>query len=123
MANSILMYGQDRVLLETRRMVLESHGYRVVAVNDLCAIPSGSIAHFDLLILCHSVAQVECELVQEIAALRWPSIGSLLLQTGADGCTGLPGRAFDSMDGPDKLLAVVHAEVERPHSMRHAGQV
>jgi predicted esterase len=83
MAKSILMYGQDRELLESRTWVLETRRYHVVTARQISDVLGASETDaFDLLILCHSVSENECELVRILATSRWPSIRSLVLHAG-----------------------------------------
>ena len=59
---SILVFGTDRDLIETRRLVLEHSGFDVIlasSVEQTTAILSSR--RFDLLIVCHSVSYARCE--------------------------------------------------------------
>ena len=113
MGKSILMYGNDQDLLESRTWVFETRGYRVFAAHDLASIPSVQNGiTFDLLIVCHSVSDAECDLVHRLALSRWPGIDCLLLHAGPSGCTEPFARMFDTLNGPEKLLSAVHAQVD-----------
>jgi hypothetical protein len=106
---SILMYGHDAYLLATRQWVLESRGYRVLALADLdgfAAIPQTPAIR--LVLLCHSLSAEECEAAMSLARARWPEIQSLVLDVdGSRAPAGLLGQLLHTMDGPAKLIAMV----------------
>ena len=106
---SILMYGRDAQLLETRRMVLETSGHKVRTTMDLSEIDRiAAFQNFDLLILCHSLSMEQCGRALALAHSRWPSVESLILTAGAAGCTTpLTERVLDAMQGPAKLISTV----------------
>ena len=113
MNKSILMYGRDRELLRTRTWVLETRGYHVVTASHLSDIPRiRDTEAFNLLILCHSVMESECEFVRIVAVSRWPSIVSLVLHAGSSGCSDLSDTIFNVGDGPARLLLTVQAQVD-----------
>lgn len=109
MSTSILMYGRDSELLKIRKWVLESRGYQVRTEIDLCKIASAlTEENFDLLILCHSATVEDCEIVLELATLRWPAIKTLILRAGMQGCHAqLLGNVFDITGGPAMLLSAI----------------
>lgn len=97
--------------------MLESCGYHVSTASDLSGIPRAKdTAPFDLLILCHSVAEIECEFVKVLSVSRWPTIRTLVLLAGPSGCLDTDHKMFDVYDGPAKLLSVVHAQVDSRYS-------
>jgi|GEM_PF-2713372 len=58
---SILLFGHDRILLETRTLVLERGGCNVSVTSDLQdAIGRIDAELVDLLILCHTLSPEEC---------------------------------------------------------------
>src|ERR1700724_704214 len=58
--STVLMYGTDAFLLETRRLVLTSAGYRVSCVFGLYDLEHVSeISHPHLVVLCHSLSSEE----------------------------------------------------------------
>lgn len=64
---TILVYGREPGLLETRSWVLQVAGFRVASAGDLQeaqVIAEGR--DFDLLLLCHTLSMDECR-----AALAW----------------------------------------------------
>ncbi|MGI4826972.1 MAG: hypothetical protein ACRYFU_02090 [Janthinobacterium lividum] len=52
-ASSILMYGRDNCLLQTRALVLQQAGYKVATIQQW----SGAQAHkkVNLVVLCHTL--------------------------------------------------------------------
>jgi hypothetical protein len=66
----ILIYGQDSTLLETRRLLLASGGFRVNTVSNLRQF-SHSVERaqprYELFILCHTVPVEERSEIQSLA--------------------------------------------------------
>jgi CheY-like chemotaxis protein len=105
---SILIYGRDARLLETRKMVLESAGYRVYLASDLSTadqiLPEKQV---DLLILCHSLSMEDCGRALALT-YHWPMMRSLVLTAGDDGCReNLLSEVILTIDGPPKLVLTV----------------
>jgi len=110
---SILIFGHDALLLETRSRLLEQTGYQVCRVanfDDLERILAAG--QIDLLVLCHSLSMEECE--RSIAlTFAWPQMKSLILTAGPKGYADqITGAVLDAMDGPAKLLSTVGKLVE-----------
>ena len=108
-AISILIYGRDAQLLESRKLLLERSGARVWQAINLTEIarldPERDI---DLLILCHSLKTEQCDRALAMAQGRWPGVQCLMLTAGSRGYhPGLPGRFVDVNDGPANLLSTV----------------
>jgi CheY-like chemotaxis protein len=105
---SILMYGRDADVLETRARVLEQAGHRVRTVASLDALERMlSTEQADLLVLCHSISMEECG--RSIAlTIPWPQTKSLILTAGLKGYyTQIEGPVLDIMDGPANLVSTV----------------
>lgn len=106
---SILMYGRDERLLETRQWVLQSRGYRVVTIvypSDFAAIPL--TPPIKLLLLCHSLSPEECDNAIALASARWDGIQSLALVADSTRApSGILGQLLHTMEGPEKLISVV----------------
>ena len=108
---TILSVGDDRHLLSTRQLVLESAGYEVHSVSAIQALGEKVISRIDLAILCHSVQGEEAAAV--ISSLRKgsPSMPILRLTT-AFVCQHSIGEGVAVLwapDGPQKLLAQIHS--------------
>src|SRR5438270_6770615 len=78
---TVLIFGHDKSLLETRQWVLQTRGYKVIVVQDLGAIESlPSTRRVDLLLICHSVAAAEREVAIAKVGRRWPGVRHLALR-------------------------------------------
>jgi hypothetical protein len=54
----ILSVGDDSILLYSRRLILEMAGYSVEsAIGDLATVEQTLLRRFDLVLLCHSIAE------------------------------------------------------------------
>jgi DNA-binding response OmpR family regulator len=116
---SILIYGRDANLLETRAQVLEQAGHRVRTVASLDALHRMlSTEQADLLILCHSLSMEDCG--RSIAlTIRWPQTKSLILTVGLKGYDAqIEGLVLDMMNGPTKLVSAV-GKLVHPESKAH----
>ena len=99
---SLLVYGTDRRLLDTRRMVLASVGHEVSVVSDPLSLEASlSESPFNLLILCHSLPSDEDRRVAAMAPVRWPWLTTLSLDRG-------------SSSHPEALLAGVAKALAKP---------
>jgi hypothetical protein len=113
---SIVVFGRDPKLLETRRWVLEHAGARVWTVTALSQFelvePGKPV---DVLILCHSLHGDQCAPAIELAEARWPGIKSLGLIAGMHGChlEHLDEKA-DTTQGPAHLVQAVAELVDDP---------
>ncbi len=103
-APSILVYGRDTCLLQTRALVLQHAGYRVAAVQDWF----GTHAHqgVDLIILCHSLTQKQRRDALDAASDQWPAARKLCLTPTKD-AIDKDCLTFDSFAGPEKLIETV----------------
>ncbi len=101
---SILLYGRDAHLHETRQWVLEACGYQVCAASDLPGLtPVLALNNFDLLILCHSLSMEECG-----RALALTSMKSLILSAGSPANHAqMLSSVCVTMDGPAKLISAI----------------
>ena len=106
---SILIYGRDRQLLETRQWVLEGAGYRVSKATELAGLAQlVPVEQIDLLILCHTLSQEECGRALAVVSTRWPQVHTLLLHAGRRGSDiGSSGDVVDMREGPAKFLKTV----------------
>jgi len=66
----ILIYGRDFTLLETRRLLLASNGFRVNTVGDLkqfrYSVEQEQLP-YELFILCHTVPEGERQAIRDMA--------------------------------------------------------
>ena len=123
-SNSILLYGRDPLLLATRRWILESRGYRTVAVTQLEEFDQFTGTQFELLILCHSLDPESCANALGLAASCWPGIKTLVLARNVfKPNTAVPGQVVMALDGPLALIStltnLVGAAAPTAHSHVH----
>jgi hypothetical protein len=106
---SIVLFGRDAHLLETRKWVLQSLGYRVLAVgrvSELRNIPS--TPPVALLVLCHTLSARECAVGAARASKRWPQVKKLaLVRRGSQTPAGMLDQVLETLDGPTRLLATI----------------
>jgi hypothetical protein len=118
---SILVYGLDAALLETRRRVLELSGARVWVATEFFHFDQITRAmEIDLIVLCHSLSTKECDGALALARSRWPQVQSLALLSGQRGCEFGPSeQVVDTAAGPAHLLRTVfrllNAAAIEPH--------
>jgi len=106
--NTVLVYGRDPRLLETRQWLLEAEGYHVLPISGIAQIKSIA-PPVDLLVVCHTVPSDECDLVLELASARWPGAHKLILvaRTETPSCAA-KAESFHTIEGPAKLVSLVH---------------
>ena len=77
---TILIYGSDRRLLETRQWVLEHQKCRVLTTFTLAEVTEVIRSqHIDLFILCHSLYRAESESALSVAHLLRPEMKNLIM--------------------------------------------
>jgi DNA-binding response OmpR family regulator len=105
---SILVFGADAMLLDTRRRVLESAGFGVTSSTTLQeterALREQTAA---LLLLCPTLSTEDCERAIALAHAVNRSIVTLALATTSSPCTVKSDVVVDSMSGPKKLVETV----------------
>jgi hypothetical protein len=115
---SILVYGRDPRLLETRRWVLEHSGARVwmaTELSDFDQIAAGK--SIDLVILCHSLSMEDCGRALALANTRWPQAQSLVLISEPSDCfPGFSDGVADAGRGPAFLLQTVAKLIGNEHA-------
>jgi CheY-like chemotaxis protein len=102
---TVFQIGEDRLLLETRRRVLESMGLTVVTLNSAEEMLDRSLQlRFDLAILCHTVPANRRK--KNAATLRRANPAAPILLVGR----GTAGRVAD---GDVAIDAIVDPDPER----------
>jgi hypothetical protein len=106
---TILMYGRDAHLLETRKWVLQSLGYRVLAIQRLAELNHIPLTPpVSLLVLCHTLSSKEGADAIARANSRWPEIKKLaLVRDNSKNPSDLLGQVMHTLDGPALLLNMV----------------
>lgn len=106
---SIVLFGHDARILDSRKWALHGLGYRVLSVMnlaDLDRIPATPA--IDLLVLCHTLSAKESAQAVAQASARWPSIKKLaLVRDTAKRSSRILGQVRQTLDGPSRLLSTV----------------
>ena len=72
---SILIYGLDPVLLDTRRMILEHAGFRVEITHNSEEFHGRTArVNYDLLIVCHTVPKTEQQQIASMGNFQRPHV-------------------------------------------------
>lgn len=116
---SILLYGRDSRLLESRRHVLELTRAQVWTTTNLRDFDQMSPGvSMDLLVCCHTLSLEECGRAIARASTLWPQIQSLILIWGDRSWHAeIPGRTLDTTRGPAYLLNTVTKMLENGHGI------
>lgn len=107
---SVLIYGHDARLLESRKWMLQSCGYRALSVRNVGALNQVPLTpSIDLLVLCYTLSSTECESVIAHAKLRWPHVKELALvrYNASLDLAPLLGDLHRALDAPNPMLSRV----------------
>lgn len=123
---TILSIGEDRTLLNTRHMVLESAGFLVRSILSIDAIEEAEVLGIDLALICHSVEEDRACAAAHLLKKMSPAISILLLCKGYRG-----GRITDveqiAPHGPKQLLLEIERTLQHKlgtcESSTHALQI
>ena len=98
------------MLLYTRERILDRE-FVVDTCEDLaCLTETLSRCPLDLVLICQSVPDAECEEVIEMVRTAWPEAKVLVLQAGQPGsCSVHSDAALEALEGPPALLHEIHA--------------
>jgi DNA-binding response OmpR family regulator len=78
----ILSIGYDPILMPVRSLLLREAGYEVVEADSFGeALKKIKAGGFDLVLICHTVAQDEQHSLIEAMRLSWPTVPVLCLTT------------------------------------------
>ena len=106
----VLCYGHEDMLLYTRQLILEQE-FRVDRCDNVtCLAEKLSREPLDLLLVCQSVPDAECEAVINIVRATSPEVKVLILEADHSGsCSLHSDAAMKNLDGPPALLQEIHA--------------
>ena len=107
---SVLIYGHEARLLESRKWVLQSCGYRALSVRSIAALNKVPLTPpINLLVLCYTLTPKECESAIAHAKLRWPNVKELALVRHNAARESAPVFTHVRMafDAPDPLVSMV----------------
>lgn len=107
--SSILVYGRDPALLDTRRWVLERGGFDVMLTTDPAEVEKLVCdPRVSLLILCHTLTTAECQRITESASTLNPELKQLRMAILPSSRSADPaGSVISVFDGPKALLHAV----------------
>ena len=108
MIPAVLCFSLDPTLLETRKKVL-ARTYRVTPVSSLEQMRSlTSDAHFDLILLCHTLREKDCAGALEMVQRRWPEAKVMGMATVDRSCSSTDADAeVLGLEGPAVLLRTI----------------
>jgi hypothetical protein len=111
------------MLLYTRKLILDRE-FSAEICDQLARLPEiltqGAL---DLVVLCQSVPDWECEAVIELSRAAWPGVKILTLYESALGeCSAHVDRTMESLVGPPAFLHEIRALVAED-SARNAAQL
>jgi hypothetical protein len=98
------------MLLFTRKCILERDFFAEICtglgrLGEMLA--QGPV---QIVVVCHSVPDRECEQAIELSRAAWPEVKILVLQEGANGeCSLHSDGTMEHLEGPPALLHEVHA--------------
>jgi DNA-binding NtrC family response regulator len=106
---SIVLFGQNESLLETRRLLLSHAGFQVSTVKSLAEAEKFLFAHpRTLLVLCHSLTPQDCEEALEMAHFHQPAVKCLAITASTPVCAlGEDDEVYSAFEGPANLVATV----------------
>ena len=98
------------MLLYTRERILDREFFVDRCDDIACLAELLSRCSLDLVLICQSVPDKECEEVIEMVRAASPEVKVLVLQAGHPGsCSVHSDAAMESLDGPPALLHEIHA--------------
>ena len=114
--SSILVYGRDWNLLQTRCWILERAGFRVTAAMDLREITRRlSAEEVDLIVLCHTLSLTEYQDALTAARFLKPRLKSLRMAPSNFACSvGPEDFTVNTFDGPGALVAAAKELLSGP---------
>jgi DNA-binding response OmpR family regulator len=108
MHGTILVYGNDVMLLATRRMIFEKEGYTVFLADSLSNAALVLMNHpIDVLVLCQSLSDEEERAVLETAHTLQSEIKVVALSFDGREVLKEGVSVHCGLDGPPSLLAAI----------------
>lgn len=106
----LLCYGHEEMLLYTRKLILDRE-FLVNRCQDTATLSEIlSQGRLDLILLCQSVPEQECEEVIEMVRAASAETKVLALHGASSGsCSVHSDAAMENLDGPRALLRQIHA--------------
>lgn len=106
----VLCYGHDEMLLYTRGQIL-GREFLVERCDTLAGLDQVlSRGPLDLVLLCHSVPDAECEEVIDRVRAESPGVKVLVLHEAMPGaCSVHSDASMENLEGPPALLHEIYA--------------
>jgi DNA-binding response OmpR family regulator len=119
----VLCYGHDEMLLYTRKQILDRE-FRAERCETLAGLTEAlARGPLDLVLMCQSVPDQECQEVMDLSRAAWPEVKILVLQEGTHGaCSMNSDVAMENLGGPPALLHEIHALLRMASSQNAAAQ-
>jgi DNA-binding NtrC family response regulator len=111
---SVLIYGRDPSLLESRRQILRHGGYRVVAISQMTEFGQLQATEFQVLVLCHTPSPEDQQEAIAVSHKANPALRTLIMTAYTP--EFLPGAMtsfLSPFDGPKELIFQVRRAVDR----------
>lgn len=99
--STVLLVGEDELLLQTRAAVLRTIGVETVCSDVSSALTLLMGRHCDLVVFCHSLPRHVCETLAQIIRCRWPSTPLLLISASRDWEQMDDAGIVDSVTSPE----------------------
>jgi DNA-binding response OmpR family regulator len=110
---SVLIYGYDPKLLETRGWVLERNGFKVgIATHIEEATQIAETQPIDLLIICHTIPAEERRNIATVIQAVRPQVKVMLITTPSNPAPGGPWETVDALAGTEAMLAATRRAIE-----------
>ncbi len=116
---TVLLVGEDDILLYTRAAVLRRTGADVATCDPRMALETQADCRCELVVLCHSVSEARSASLATAIRRNWPET-SILQVTADQKAGGLPlNNAVDARCSwePERLIRTT-TELLQPHSPR-----
>jgi hypothetical protein len=95
-------------------MVLQSR-YEAVAAANVEQVETLPDSHFDVIVLCHTLATEECDRAVSICRTRWPGARILALTVERSSCEEFADELVRGLDGPAMLLNAIEHLIPTRH--------
>lgn len=102
--STVLLIGEDDVLLKTQAAVLRTTGAKTICSNAISAFAAQSDQLCDLVILCHILPELAYAGLAETIYARWPRTAISLVA---------PTRAWESPYSAETINAITLADLQR----------
>ena len=114
LAAQIIVYGEDRGLLESRTWVLQRAGLNASRAHSLDEVEELMRGQsFALVVLCHTLSLEQRERVLKRIQLAGPHIWALILDTHHDSASSSQYARLSPTTGPQAMIHTITDLIER----------